>query len=881
MLLALVMSVSACQDEPDDKLATVHYERAESYLEDGQYRAAVLEASNVIRKTPEKASGYVLLAKIHNRVGDFASALNVLEAAPEAVASDPSLLLESLESYVGVGKVKSAISTLKKLNTQSLSSSDSIEGEKKLDEVELALHNAMLLRVQGDGEGAAKMYAELLESQPSRVDVLLAAAELDLLMGEKELAEEKLLSASGLSSADSRLLFLQGILNLQREQLAVAELRLNEALDIRSVDDIYTKERVAILVQLEQLMNMQGRSVEAMAYRENLLKGADIVAKRVDEALRLFQTGELDEALVVVDGILADQPTHTTANLVKASIFARTARYEESADIYAEYIDFELNSPELVEASVQAHLRAGRFEQLLSRLEEYRGLNEDARMLNVYGRALAENDQQEQAIAALQKSIAVDATYIPSYLLLDLLYQQAQKEPEASVALLGAGLQALESLEQTNPKTGQTYLSLGKAYIAAFYRAEQFAEAKEFVLRELQSSDTSAEALHLAAAHALLKQDYEKARTYAIASLEKDPSDAGLWTALAAIERQLGKPFNDVLEAASKAVEVDSAQVLPYRQLLALAENADEEKRVVEKIESISERYEQAAGLQVLSRYYLDKDDIERALAYLNRFRDARQDPDAGQLLEQRIGLRQAELFAIQGDPDAARQLLLAALEKNPRSPTLLSSMVRLELSESNFASAHQYAEQLSALEPAVGAAHDAEVFKAEAKFDEAIARYQEAWAYSPDSGIAARLYDLLTRHVPEEAAAFLQEWEEVEPNSAERWQVLSSKALAEGDVDAAVPMIESLLEIEPNNAMALNNLAWLYQNRGDGRSIALAERAYELAPQTAQVIDTYAWVLAENGQVTKAISLFEDALQLEPGNVDIQKNLEAAKAKL
>ena len=64
----------------------------------------------------------------------------------------------------------------------------------------------------------------------------------------------------------------------------------------------------------------------------------------------------------------------------------------------------------------------------------------------------------------------------------------------------------------------------------------------------------------------------------------------------------------------------------------------------------------------------------------------------------------------------------------------------------------------------------------------------------------------------------------------------------------AAVAQLAALLERQPNDVVALNNIAWLLAERDSGAAEKYARRAYSIAPQSAAVGDTLGWVLLKKG---------------------------------
>ena len=78
------------------------------------------------------------------------------------------------------------------------------------------------------------------------------------------------------------------------------------------------------------------------------------------------------------------------------------------------------------------------------------------------------------------------------------------------------------------------------------------------------------------------------------------------------------------------------------------------------------------------------------------------------------------------------------------------------------------------------------------------------------------------------------------------------------------------MLEAQGENPIVLNNLAWLYHEAGDKRSIELAQRAYALAPQSPEIMDTYGWILVNSERQEQDLELLNKARDVAPNNPDI-----------
>lgn len=94
---------------------------------------------------------------------------------------------------------------------------------------------------------------------------------------------------------------------------------------------------------------------------------------------------------------------------------------------------------------------------------------------------------------------------------------------------------------------------------------------------------------------------------------------------------------------------------------------------------------------------------------------------------------------------------------------------------------------------------------------------------------------------------------------------------------EEAIFAYEQVLEHSHNNALALNNLAWLYHKKSDSRALDLARRAFELTPGNASIADTYGWIMFKTGEVQDGLQLLEQAHALEPHSKEIALHLAEA----
>jgi len=111
----------------------------------------------------------------------------------------------------------------------------------------------------------------------------------------------------------------------------------------------------------------------------------------------------------------------------------------------------------------------------------------------------------------------------------------------------------------------------------------------------------------------------------------------------------------------------------------------------------------------------------------------------------------------------------------------------------------------------------------------------------------------------PDEAIAMLSAWSAKNPNDIVALEQLAEIHIATNKLDAAAGHLEAILKQKPYEAIPLNNLAWVYQQKGDARAYDLARQAYLLAPGP-QTADTLGWILTTSGKAESGLSLLRQA---------------------
>jgi tetratricopeptide (TPR) repeat protein len=89
----------------------------------------------------------------------------------------------------------------------------------------------------------------------------------------------------------------------------------------------------------------------------------------------------------------------------------------------------------------------------------------------------------------------------------------------------------------------------------------------------------------------------------------------------------------------------------------------------------------------------------------------------------------------------------------------------------------------------------------------------------------------------------------------------------ADGAYDGAIAHYRRIIEVQPANVVALNNLAYLHAVRRNSpaEALPLAKRAASLAPRSASVLDTWAWTEHLLGNDAVAAKILAEAIAIDP----------------
>ncbi len=851
----------ACEpsNERRAELVDIHVKQANSYLKSGQYRAANIEARNVIQKAPEQAKGFILMAKILVDLGQYKSALAVLDQAPEQTNNDKYTVI-LLEALLGRGKFATAMTELD--TNSSFSDAQPVQAKLLKARAHIGLKEV---------DQAREIYQILSNQDATNQQALLGLADTAILANELETAESLLLKADELDSNNIDIGLLQAKIAIARLEFSTAEDHLSDALIKVTNSDTITPEKATILSALAEVLVKQGRSAEALIYTQILAEafpGFEVAQEQYREALKAYQLGELEEASEVLSQLLEEFPNFENAGMLLAIIQYQQGDFDTASDYLNETIDPELVHPEITRLAALSNLRSNRPQQVMDMLEDFPDTNNDAKLLAIYGQSALMKGDTSKGINALERAIELEPSIIPAYSTLASYYDE-KSPPEPIKAL--AYLRAAYVHDNSDP-------ALLTRLAEQLIRVGEIAEAEQLITEQLRKRQRDAVSLQLAGGFYATQQDYVKATDFYEAALKSDPQNYRIALQLAAIAQLKQVDYAGVLNAYSQAASIEPQQTRAYEGMLRGAQNTEQVAAAVNRIETLANDENTGAGIAVLAAYFSSVGDIDKAENYLDQLNDQIIDPALLERTQLNVYYASANRSFDNAQYAQAKDKIFAALRLRPKALRLLSMLTEIEIINEQYSEAEKLVAQISKLNEPLSLQLAGDLFTAKAEIDNAIDAYSQVWEIRPNELLSKRLYALLNKTNAPKAATFLQQWLTANPSSRAAAALRSRDLLVAGDFNQAIPLLERIRENTPDNVTNLNNLAWAYQQVGDARAASIAAKAYQLAPDTAAVADTYGWILYQNGEREQAIKMLERAVQLDSSNAEIAAHLSEAK---
>jgi cellulose synthase operon protein C len=243
------------------------------------------------------------------------------------------------------------------------------------------------------------------------------------------------------------------------------------------------------------------------------------------------------------------------------------------------------------------------------------------------------------------------------------------------------------------------------------------------------------------------------------------------------------------------------------------------------------------------------------------------------------LARRAAELDANAKNWDGARNTLIGALWHHPRDVWLQRMLVKIDFAAGGEALAADTIAKLreSPIKRDGTITLSADLALLAKRYRKAAEAYMELAKTNPNGELVLLASDAyMADRQPAQARKVLADFLAQHPNDISILRRQSEFAIVDRQMPQATALLEKMVSIAPFDPVALNNLAWVYQQTNDSRALNLARRGFLLRP-TAMTADTLGWILVNQGNVMGGLPHLIRAANTMPPNPTIQFHLASA----
>lgn len=873
-LVCLASGLLGCDFFVDNQ---TRLDRANNYWQKGDYRSAIIELKKILEKDSNHAHAWLTLGEISLFLGKAADAEKEFRRAADAGASPEAYWPRLAEALLLSGKYQVLLDELP------------IEGQSELLQRQMKILHGKAYLGLNNLEKSHAVFLSILQARPDAIEAMLGLARIGQLKSDNNAANMYIDTALKVDQNYIPARLFKGELAFLKKDYAVAEKIFSDVLEKQ--DKLNPSEYFTALSAKAESQMRQGRTVEIKKTVEILLQQFPSHPRSLYLAGSLaYADGQFEKAREYLQQVLTGVPRYLPAQILMGAVNYQLGNLEQADSLFSEILSGNPENTQVRKMLAATRIRREQPDDAVSLLEPLAAESgNDGETLSLVGRARLQAGETEEGLMLLEQGARLDPG------------NQALQMDLAS-AYLSAGDfdHAIDTLKNLGSEAGDSYRR-NLLLVYAYSRSQNWQEAMKICEQMIAEMPKDVRPYLLAGGVLAAKGDVEQATERYQKVLNLDPANT---TAKMNLGRLALKARNPVAARGYfEKVLTDKKEDLGA--MIAMAQSFDLENKTDDAIVWLKKSVESGAGSEqpgmILIRYMLQK----------RRYEDARQEASA--LLKK----NPRDIFAVnsmaaalvgQEKPQEAEKVIAEALARSPEAAVLhynlgrihmsvgavdkariafektlslqpqnlsaLESLVMLEMKAGNTARAHKLLEdfkqkngqqeRLSLLEG------DALVY--EQRYAEAAKIYRRILDNSPDNrGVTLRLFSALQKTDPPTAEALLHSWVEKYPQDGQARFLLAQHYQTGGATVKAIAGYEKMLELQSDNAVVLNNLAWLYHEQGDERALQMAERASVLLPDNPSVQDTYAWILLNKGQLEKGMSIIKPIAERIPEALDIQ----------
>jgi putative PEP-CTERM system TPR-repeat lipoprotein len=847
---------------------------AKQYQQKGDNKAALIQLKNAATKSPEDAEVRMQLAVLYNQTGDPVSAEKEVRKAIS----------------LGADSARAAPELAKALLVQG-------QPQKAIDESAAAAAKAgpELLAIRGDAllslnqlDKAREAYQQALAARPGFADALLGMARLAMIGKDPAGAAALVEQAVAANPKDPAVYFFKAtLLRAQGGKVDEAIAAFGQAIALkpdhvnalveRASLQIGTKKFDAAKADLEAAKKIAPNTLIVLytqalldytqgkfgAAQESLQKLLSAAPEHMPTLLLAGATelnlGTLKQSEQHLKKYLDKFPDNGYARKLLAQAQLKSAEPADAAATLAPLLKDGAQDPQLLALAGEAAMQARDFAKASQYFEKAALLAPDAAVVHTsLGLAKLGIGDKEKALAELERATTLDP----------------QSEP-AGIALVRTAL----GLKQTDKALGAVKkLVAAKPESAAVRNLEGGVYLAKGDRAAARASFEKAAALEPAMFTAVMNQAQmdvddkkpEAARQRLVAFLEKDKKNSSAMAALAGLALNQKHP-EEATVWLEKANAENPEAIGPATQLANQYLRTNQPAKALTLIRKLQIANPVNADLlDLFGQIQLANNDQAGALETYSKLVNVVPKSAAAQF-------RLATVHMKLKNEAAAAEDLKKALALDPNFLQAKLAQVDLAMAKGKPDEALVLVRQIQKAQDKSPAGYllEGDILASQKKPEQAIRPYEQAFAIARTPQLMLKLASVMkAAGKGKEADARLALWQKDHPADTLVAGYIAQSSLAARQYKLAIQQFETISKQEPDNAVALNNLAWAYQQEKDARALPTAERAFKLAGDNAGVLDTLGWILVEQGDTTRGLPLLQKAVSAAPASAEIRYHL-------
>lgn len=872
-VLAGVGLLAACEGDSEERLMA----SAKAQLAKKQRPAAAIELKRVLAINDSSAEARLLLGQVMLEEGDPVAAEVELSKALELGASQNQVVPSLARAMLALGQSSKMISQFGDLNLQDPAA-----------HADLRTTVAGAYAQQGDLASAKRELESALQAKPDNAASLLVQARIKTSEGDVSGALALLDKVIASDPANEHAGVAKGyLLWLARQDGAAALAAHRKVLEVNP-------RNVAARAEVVTILFRQGQVAEAKTEFEKLREQAPRHPESVFfEAQFAYLDQRYSRARELADVLLKLTPDH-----MRALELAAAAEYQLGNDAQAQaFLARALKvNPNLVlsrQILAQSLLRAGQPAKAIEALgPTLSGPGANADSLAMAGGAYLQLGDAKRADAAFKQAaqVAPGSAKVRTQVALAMLgtgssevalreleeVAASDRGPRADLALISsliarqdgpAALKAIDGLARKTPKLPLADQLRGQVQIAT-RQADGARRSFEAALAKDPSYFPAVAAL---ASLDVVSRNFEAARERVASFISKVPNRSAPHLLLADIAETAGEGPAQVVRHLNDAVRADATDAGARMALISRLQQYGDTRAALAAAQAAAAALpDQPPVALALARAQLASGDAQQAAASMRKL--AATSPAS---VDIQMALAEAELN--RQDTQGATRALQKAVELEPAHAGARRALAMLAAAggrpEEGLAMAREM--QKSSELRAVGHDTEGDIEAQRRNWAAAAAAYRRTLELDPVSGVAIKLHQALVaagRGAEAERAAL--DWERKRPQDVMFLYYRGDAATRANELAAAEAHYRRVLALQPNNALALNNVAWMMHKQSKPGALALAEKANQLMPNRAPILDTLAAIQAANGKVADAIKTQQTAIAAAPDDMGLKLGL-------